>query len=133
MAREGYVSDYTNEEAERIARECAARGCTCSLQQIELVGCECELAPIGAGRPEEGDDVTMAEAIPTFAQLDKEAASIPFSDPVCSGVNHLIAHADDNGKDEAEKMASLQDLLAYTTSPDAEAVRDWFSERNVKW
>lgn len=42
MAREGWVSDYTDEEAERIARECAARGCTCSLQQIELVGCDCQ-------------------------------------------------------------------------------------------
>ena len=87
-----------------------------------------EFAPLGLGRPEEGDDVTLAEAAPTFAQLDKEAATIPFSDPVCKGVNHLIAHADDNGKDEAEKLASLQDLLAFT---DAPSVRDWFTQRGV--
>jgi hypothetical protein len=40
-----YVSDYTDDEAQRIARDCAARGCTCSLKQIELIGCDCPTGP----------------------------------------------------------------------------------------
>lgn len=69
----------------------------------------------------------------TFDELDREADRLPSSDPVCHGVNSLIAHADDNGTDEPSKMASLQTLLAYATAPGAAPVREWFKARGVTW
>lgn len=69
----------------------------------------------------------------TFAELDKEAAAIPVSDAVCEGVNYVIAHADDNGRTDAEKLDSVANILAYLTSPSAAAVREWFATRGVTW
>lgn len=69
----------------------------------------------------------------SFSQLDRAAAGIRLTDPVCAGVNYMIAQADDNMPDEAGKMDSLRGLLAYATSPDAATVRHWFSVRGVTW
>ncbi len=78
MSREGYVSDYTAEEAERLALP----GCRCSVQQLELVGCDCGRSDLDADRRAA---LAMAgrpvlsyanRATPEQAKADLEAARV---------------------------------------------------------
>lgn len=70
----------------------------------------------------------MTKQAATFKDLDLDAAELDYFDPLRERVVTIVSHSEENAPDDAGRIASVVDLLAYEPCAD---VRAWFAARGV--